>query len=155
MTIRFVLLNLLWLGFAQWLFFKVAEPSASPAWIEFLPVALNVVFFGATGIYFLFAALWLPWFRRPILRPIGLGIAAIAFFILWSRGIVLATNLAQPPGPNGALFYATSGLDFLEYNRSVIYFCLVMFLPPFGLNLLTHALLWDWLFPFKRGDRVS
>ncbi len=145
MTLRFALLNLFFLGVAQWLFVQLtyASPSVQPF--------LNCAFGVAASCYLL----WAYFFIRPRatlrLYLIHLSLAYIIFYFVWSIGIVSATKLASHVATHGsregvAFFYGTSSVQFLEFNNNSNAFFLFASIPPFAFNILANVILRRWLF---------
>ncbi|AFY66621.1 hypothetical protein [Geitlerinema sp. PCC 7407] len=142
MTLRWMSVNLFFLVVAQWLFFRIAEPSSSPARFEPLPMLLNAGFAIAAIAYF--GCFWLTG-RGRMPRWSRLLVSSFLFWVLWSVAIVGATQIVLPP--NGAgMFYSTSGLQFTELNSTVFGFVGLVWAVPCAANFLVHGLLGRWLF---------
>ena len=141
MTLRFYLVNVFFLATAQWLFLYLTQASRA------LQPLLHGVFLLAVCFYLIYAYLFL---RKPASRMLciaHLSIAGIIFYLVWSVGIVAATHLAalRLYGGKGALFYGTSGTQFYRYWGDTL-FCLISFLPGFGLNMVANITFRKWLF---------
>jgi hypothetical protein len=141
MTLRFYLVNIFFLATAQWLFFYFTQASSDvEPW-------LHSVFLLAACFYLIYTYIFL---RKPtslMLCIAHLSIAGSIFYLVWSVGIVAATHLAafRLYGGKGALFYGTSGTQFYRYWSDTL-FCLIAFLPGFGVNMLTNLTFRKWLF---------
>lgn len=142
MTLQWVSVNLFFLVVAQWLFFRVAEPSISSARFEPLSMLLNAGFAIAAIAYF--GCFWIT-ARWKLPRWVRLLVSSLLFWVLWSTAIVGATQMMLPPN-GAAMFYSTSGLQFTELSPTVFGFAGVMWAVPCAANFLVHALLGRWLF---------
>jgi hypothetical protein len=145
MTLRFALLNLFFLGLAQWLFVQLtyASPSVQPF--------LNCAFGVAASCYLLGAYFFIRPRATLRLYLIHLGLAYIIFYFVWSIGIVSATKLASHVTTHGsregvAFFYGTSSVQFVEFNNNSHAFFLLASIPPFVLNLLANVIFRKWIF---------
>ncbi|HEY9694559.1 MAG TPA: hypothetical protein V6D15_20355 [Oculatellaceae cyanobacterium] len=140
MTLRFYLLNFFFLATAQWLFLYLTQASRD------VQPLLHGVFLLAVCFYLIYAYLFLSKSASIGLCIAHLSIAGTIFYLVWSVGIVATTHLAlRLSGAQGALFYGTSGTQFYRYWGDTL-FCLITFLPGFGLNMLANITLRKWLF---------
>jgi hypothetical protein len=132
---RLTLINLLLLGLVHGLFVRFTTPSLT------IQPLLHSVFGIALLIYFLLTRHLLLRSPSRLAASGYLCLSLLIFGIVWSAGIVAATQfmswlIATQGVSEASLFYGTSGTQFLTYSDSQV--CWVLFLPVALIIFLTH-----------------
>lgn len=149
MTLRFSLLNFCFLALTHGLFIHLT--SASQTVQPWLHGAFLIAF-----AYYLICFFFLRRKTKSVKQILSsLTIAGLAFYSIWSIGIIVATRIvANPTAAHVHFLYGTSSVQFLEYNNNTTLFFLLAFVPPFLLNILSNVVLKKWLFPKKQRAKL-